>query len=64
MTKPFDIEAFRITANNQGPSWPGIRVAHMDWCAIHDEGPCTCDTDEIYEELMREEAGVTAEDFE
>ena len=36
---------------------------HMDNCAINDEGPCTCGTDEILEELALEEAGLTEEDF-
>ena len=61
MTKPFDIEKFRIPAQARGPS---LRVPHTDWCAVHDEGPCTCDADEIQAELELEEAGLTEEDFE
>ena len=37
---------------------------HMDDCALMEEGPCTCGTDEILEELALEDAGLTAEDFE
>ena len=37
---------------------------HMDNCAIMEEGPCTCGTDEILEELALEDADLTAEDFE
>jgi hypothetical protein len=29
---------------------------HMQSCAIHDDGPCTCGTEEILEELALEEA--------
>ena len=52
MTKPFDIEKFRIPAQARRLA---LRVPHTDECAIHDEGPCTCDADEIYEELLQEE---------
>jgi len=37
---------------------------HMGNCAVMEEGPCTCGTDEILEELALEDAGLTAEDFE
>ena len=37
---------------------------HMDDCAVMQDGPCTCGTDEILEELALEDAGLTAEDFE
>lgn len=47
-----DIEALRIKTPVTNQS---ISVKHTGWCAIHDEGPCTCDADEIYEELLQEE---------
>ena len=37
---------------------------HMADCAINDEGPCTCGTEEVLAELTLEEAGLTAEDYE
>ena len=37
---------------------------HMGNCAVMEEGPCTCGTDEILEELALEDAGLTAEDLE
>ena len=37
---------------------------HMDDCAVMEDGPCTCGTDEILEELALEDAGLTAEDLE
>jgi hypothetical protein len=37
---------------------------HMGDCAIREDGPCTCGTEEVLEELAFEEAGLTAEDFE
>ena len=37
---------------------------HAGDCAVIEDGPCTCGTDEILEELELEEAGLTAEDFE
>ncbi len=52
MTESFDIEKFRIPAQTPGAN---LRVAHTNWCAIHDEGPCTCDADEIYAELALED---------
>ena len=41
-----------------------IIAGHMADCAVHEDGPCTCGTDEILDELALEEAGLTAEDFE
>ncbi len=41
-----------------------VVAGHMGNCAIHGEGPCTCGTDEILEELALEEAGLTEEDFQ
>jgi hypothetical protein len=37
---------------------------HTGNCAVREDGPCTCGTDEVIEELAFEEAGLTAEDFE
>ena len=37
---------------------------HTTDCALHQDGPCTCGTEEVLEELALEEAGLTAEDFE
>ena len=37
---------------------------HAGDCAIKEDGPCTCGTEELLEELALEEAGLTAEDFE
>ena len=37
---------------------------HMGDCAVREDGPCTCGTEEVLEELVLEEAGLTAEDFE
>jgi hypothetical protein len=37
---------------------------HMGDCDIREDGPCTCGTEEVLEELAFEEAGLTAEDFE
>ena len=37
---------------------------HAGDCAIKEDGPCTCGTEEVLEELAFEEAGLTAEDFE
>ena len=39
-------------------------LGHSEDCAIRNEGPCTCGTEEILEELALEEAGLTDEDFE
>ena len=41
-----------------------ITEGHAASCALHDDGPCTCGTYEILDELALEEAGLTAEDFE
>ena len=38
-------------------------VGHSGDCAIKEDGPCTCGTDEVLEELAFEEANLTAEDF-
>jgi hypothetical protein len=35
---------------------------HTDDCAVQEDGPCTCGTQEVLEELVLEEAGLTAED--
>lgn len=56
-----DIEAFRIKTTVANPS---IYVKHMDWCVVHDDGPCTCGADELQTEFELEEAGLTKEDFE
>jgi hypothetical protein len=37
---------------------------HAEDCALNEDGPCTCGTEEVLEELAFEEAGLTAEDFE
>jgi hypothetical protein len=37
---------------------------HMLDCAIHDEGPCTCGTEEELNDLAFEESGLSKEDFE
>jgi hypothetical protein len=37
---------------------------HSEDCALNEDGPCTCGTYEVLEELALEEAGLTAEDFE
>jgi hypothetical protein len=34
---------------------------HMEDCAIKDDGPCTCGTEEILEEIALEEAGLDNE---
>ena len=39
-------------------------TGHTDNCAVREDGPGTCGTEEVIEELAFEEAGVTAEDFE
>jgi hypothetical protein len=33
----------------------------MEDCAIKDDGPCTCGTEEILEEIALEEAGLDNE---
>ena len=38
-------------------------VGHAEDCALHGDGPCTCGTYELLEELEFEEAGLTTEDF-
>ena len=37
---------------------------HAENCALNEDGPCTCGTEEVLEELALEGAGLTAEDFE
>jgi len=37
---------------------------HTEDCAVQEDGPCNCGTEEILEELSLEEAGLTAADFE
>ena len=39
-------------------------AGHMGDCAVREDGPCTCGTEEVLEELALEEAGLTVEDFE
>ena len=34
---------------------------HTEECAINDDGPCTCGTEEILEEIALEEAGLDNE---
>jgi hypothetical protein len=34
---------------------------HTDDCALHEEGPCTCGTEEVLEELALEEADLVEE---
>ena len=36
---------------------PEMLNGHMLDCAIHDEGPCTCGTEEELEAIAREESG-------
>lgn len=31
---------------------------HMEDCALHEDGPCTCGTEEVLEELALEEADL------
>ena len=63
-----DIEAFRIKDGWKG-ELSDTRVqpmvdGHMLDCAIHDEGPCTCGTEEELNDLAFEESGLSKEDFE
>jgi len=55
------IEKLRLphTGNNDLSSIPVYEMVngHMLDCAIHDEGPCTCGTEEELEAIAREEAG-------
>lgn len=39
-------------------------AGHMNDCAINDDGPCTCGTEEALADIAREESGLTAEDYE
>jgi len=34
---------------------------HMEDCALHGDGPCTCGTEEVLEELALEEANLELE---
>ena len=38
-------------------------AAHAGDCAVMEDGPCTCGADEILDELILEEAGLTEEDL-
>lgn len=33
-------------------------MMHTDDCAIHEDGPCTCGTEEVLKELELEDAGI------
>ena len=62
-----NIEAFRIKDGWKGklPSSPVQMIdGHMLDCARHDEGPCTCGTQEELESLVFEESGLGAGDTE
>ena len=62
MTDPFDIEAFRVP--NLTPV-VGVKTPHPKWCAIYEEdGPCTCGTEDVLDEIALEDAGLTKEDFQ
>ena len=43
-----------------------IVIKHMEDCAIHEDGPCTCGAEEAHDEILMDEfqAELTAEDFE
>jgi hypothetical protein len=34
----------------------------MEDCAVHEDGPCTCGTEEVSQDLELEEAGLLADD--
>jgi hypothetical protein len=34
----------------------------MEDCAVHEDGPCTCGTEEVLQDLELEEAGLLADD--
>lgn len=38
-------------------------IGHSSGCAINEDGPCTCGTDEVLDEIALEEAGLTDEDY-
>lgn len=64
-----DIEALRIKDGPKAdlsnvPVCPMIKNGHASVCAIHDDGPCTCGTEEELNDLVLEEAGLIKEDFE
>jgi hypothetical protein len=62
-----NIEAFRIKDGWKG-SLPSIPIqmidGHVSDCAVHDEGPCTCGTQEELESLVLEESELNAKDTE
>lgn len=35
-----------------------MEAIHMNDCAIHEDGPCTCGTEEVLEDLALEEADL------
>jgi len=35
---------------------------HMEDCAVHEDGPCTCGTAEVLQDLELEEAGLLADE--
>ena len=35
---------------------------HTEYCALHDDGPCTCGTEEVLADLALEEAELEAID--
>ena len=63
-----NIEEFRIKdgwkANFLNIAVQPMVDGHMVDCAIMEEGPCTCGTQEELEALALEDAGLTAEDYE
>jgi hypothetical protein len=34
---------------------------HTEDCAVHQDGPCTCGTEEVLQELALEDAGLETE---
>ena len=56
-----NLETFRIKDGWKGDllSIPVSEMlnGHMLDCAIHEEGPCTCGTQEELEDIAREESG-------
>lgn len=63
-----NIEEFRIKdgwkANFLNTAVQPMVDGHMVDCAIMEEGPCTCGTQEELKALALEDAGLTAEDYE
>jgi hypothetical protein len=37
-------------------------MTHTADCAVHEDGPCTCGSEEVFDELALEEAGLDAEE--